>query len=235
MLLSKNMSNLNYKKMDKQKIAQKVFDVFTDDFQINIEEILYSYYNGDDKDEIVELVLDKVGKLYGSRVYKKPHKTIELVVEEDYNSGFAFDLYKEDVLNCAEDLDIIVKNKNTQYSHILKDHDKVVSMDYKYKKNIECIGYSQGEWDTYTIYYKEWNDQTQLLADLLKNIFTHKNDYSVYVNEIIDHEHSKLVDRFGFSITDQEFPDHDRIRKEIEQYSLDFSLKFNKIVYNLNN
>lgn len=61
--------------MDKKQIAKKVFNVFTDDFQNNIEEILYSYYNGNDqneKEEIVELVLDKVGELYGTKVYKKP-------------------------------------------------------------------------------------------------------------------------------------------------------------------
>ena len=83
------MSNLKNKKMDKEKIAEKVFDQFTDDFQINIETILHSYYKGDDKDQIVELVLNKVGKLYGSR----PHKTIELIVSNDYNSDFSWILY----------------------------------------------------------------------------------------------------------------------------------------------
>lgn len=238
MLLCVNMSNLNNKKIMKNNIAEKVFDAFTDGFQENIEDLIPIFYTTDNKketEEIVELVLDKVGELYGTRVYKKPHKTIQLVVENDYNSGFSFDLYKEDLLNCAEDLDIIVKHKNNDYNHVLKDHDNVVTMDYKYKKTIECRGYSQSEWDTYTIYYKEWNDQTQLLADLLKNIFTHKNDYIVYVNEIIDHEHTKIVDKFCFSIIDTEFPDHDRIREEIEEYSLDNDIKFNNIVYNLNN
>ena len=78
-------------------------------------------------------------------------KTIKLEVNHDYDFGLSNDIYKEHLLNCAEDLDIIVKNKNSRMINVLKDWDQVVSMDYKYKKTIECTGYSQSEWDTYTI------------------------------------------------------------------------------------
>ena len=180
--------------------------------------------------QINDLVIDIVEK-----INLKPHKTIQLVVSDDYNSGLSYAIYKEDLEICAEDLDIIVKNQNYKNNNVLKDYDRSVSMDYKYKKTIECTGYSQGDWDTYTIYYKVWNDQTQLLAELLSQLYTHKHDYLVEVNEILDHDHSKKIEFFGITINDVEFPDNERIREEIVEYCLDHDIKFNNIVYNVNN
>ena len=74
MLLCVNMSNLNNKKIMKNNIAEQVFDAFTDAFQENIEDLIPIFYSTDnkkEKEEIVELVLDKIGKLYGNRVYNK--------------------------------------------------------------------------------------------------------------------------------------------------------------------
>ena len=74
MLLCVNMSNLNNKKIMKNNIAEQVFDAFTDAFQENIEDLIPIFYftdNKKEKEEIVELVLDKIGKLYGNRVYNK--------------------------------------------------------------------------------------------------------------------------------------------------------------------
>lgn len=161
-------------------------------------------------------------------------KTIKLEVNHDYDSGFAYELYKEDLLNCAEDLDIIVKNENWRIANVLKDWDQVVSMDYKYKKAIICKGYSQGDWDTYTIYYKEWNEQTQLLADLLERLFTHKNDYYVNVIEYLITGHRKIIHGFGFSITDIEFPEHKDINEQIDECLYNEGIKYDEIVYNLN-
>ena len=162
-------------------------------------------------------------------------KTIKIEVNHNYDCGFAFEIYKEDLLSCARDLDIIVKNKNSRnFANILKDWDQVVSMDYKYKKTIGCTGYSQSDWDTYTIYYKEWNEQTQLLADLLERLFTHKNDYSVNVMEYLSTGHSKMIHCFVLSITDIEFPEHEDIKEEIDECLYDEGIKYDEIVYNLN-
>ena len=153
-------------------------------------------------------------------------KTI-IKVNPDYNSSLAWELYKEFLQTISEDQDIHVTNKNSNYLNVLPtDGDED---DYINTITIECTGYVQSEWDTYTIYYNELTDDIKLLAEELKKIFTHKHEYYLQQIEELESGHSKVIDTYGLVISNVEFPDKEDIEKEIKEQ---YNLKYDELIIN---
>ena len=160
-------------------------------------------------------------------------KTI-IKVKPDYDSSLAWELYKEFLQTISEDQDIHVTNKNSDFLNVLpieitgKGY-RADKPDYKNQLTIECRGYSQGDWDTYTIYYNELTDDIKLLAEELKKIFTHKNEYYLQEIEELESGHSKVIDTYGLVISNVEFPDKEDIEKEIKEQ---YNLKYDELIIN---
>ena len=153
-------------------------------------------------------------------------KTI-IKVNPDYNSSLAWELYKEFLQTISEDQDIHVTNKNSNYLNVLPtDGDED---DYINTITIECTGYVQSEWDTYTIWYNKLTDDIKLLAEELKKVFIHKSEYYLQEIEELDSGHSKVIDTYGLIISDVEFPDEEDIEKEIKEQ---YNLKYDELIIN---
>ena len=147
-------------------------------------------------------------------------KTI-LKVKPNYDSSLAWDMYKESLRTISEDQDIHVVNQNRNFLNVLPTDGNVE--DYENQIEIVCRGYVQGEWDTYTIYYHELTDSIKLIAEELKKLFTHQNDYCIQEIEKLDSGHSKVIDTHGLIISDVEFPEKEDIKNAIQdQLNLDY-------------
>jgi len=153
-------------------------------------------------------------------------KTI-IKVKPDYDSSLAWELYKEFLQTISEDQNIHVTNKNSDFLNVLPTDG--YKEDYKNQITIECNGYVQSEWDTYTIWYNKLTDDIKLLAEELKKVFTHKNEYYLQEIEELESGHSKVIDTYGLVISNVEFPDKEDIEKEIKEQ---YDLKYDELIIN---
>ena len=154
-------------------------------------------------------------------------KTIELRVSNDYDSGFAYEMYREQLMELSKDLDISVYNTNRGMSNILPNK-KIDTDGYVQSIIVKCQGYSQSEWDEYIIHYNVMTADLSMLIEDLEKLFTHKNDYIVREVEILDSGHELGLDTHVININHIEFPTKCDITREINNQCIEFDkLKFN--------
>jgi hypothetical protein len=164
-------------------------------------------------------------------------KTIKLVVENDYDSGFSWELYEDNLHDLLNGLDVRVENSNTRNSNILeKVNSYRKGVEYKNFIDVNCVGYSQGDWDEYKIYFDYSNEEfieefsrVEDCAKELEKLYTHKNDYVVKQIEELDSGHTKTLESFYFSILDVEFPNNSDIKYHIDEESIEYDeIEFNQ-------
>ena len=164
-------------------------------------------------------------------------KKILLKIEADYFSGSAHDLYMEEINELINEINIFCVVKNNRYNNIVEDLKKYSSEIEDFTKNVlvNAKGYSQGDWQTYIIYYNDYSDSLDRLIKILKKTFTHKNDYFVNKYEVVtvDGEEytSAVVDSTSFSIIDIEFPETEDI---IAEYNFMYGADYDKIEVEIN-
>lgn len=158
---------------------------------------------------------------------------IKISIENDYNSENSFDYWNNEIENVLTELDLYCEVKNSRFINPLENNNKTKDKkDYKNKFFIDAFGYSQSDWQTYSIYYNRKDTNLNYfneLINLLKKSFTHKNDYIITKTEVVTINNktfeSDAIDYTTFSITDIEFPDANEIEKcYIEWYGKDFDI-----------
>ena len=164
-------------------------------------------------------------------------KTI-IKITNDYNLDLSYQSKVDDINMIVNEINVLCKTKNNSYINLIEQEKIYASEqeDYKNKIVIEAKGYSQGEWQTYTLYYNEKEIKTPqhkiYLSDLIQHLersFTHNNDYSVekYEQTEIDGQmfNSESHDYTSFSIVHTEFPDDNDIIEEYKSiYGVDYDI-----------
>jgi len=162
-------------------------------------------------------------------------KTI-LEVYNDYDFNLSHADYKENINNLASELDIIIFNENNRLDNIISDLQKTKYCtnhkdSYKNSITINCVGYSQSDWDTYTIYYNDMTNDLKYFCKLLKRLFTHKNDYLIKEIELLDSGYSKVINTHSIMINYIEFPTNKDITETIKHYGIGH---YDEIIFNNN-
>tara|TARA_R110002074_G_scaffold1973_2_gene11869 strand:+ start:684 stop:1184 length:501 start_codon:yes stop_codon:yes gene_type:complete len=163
---------------------------------------------------------------------------IKLEVKNDYDSNYSWELYKDNLEDLLDGLDVRVENSNTRNTNILeKVNSYRKGVEYKNYIDVSCKGYSQGDWDDYKIYFDYSNDEfieefsrVEDVAKELEKLYTHKNDYWVQQIEVLDSGHEKTLECLSFSILDIEFPENSDIKYRIDEEMI----KYDEIEFNQN-
>ena len=168
-------------------------------------------------------------------------KTI-IKITNDYNSDLAYQLKVDDVNCIVNEISVLCETKNNNYINLIEQEKRYSSEkeDYKNKIIIEAKGYSQSEWQTYTLYYNEKELKTpqhrMYFSDLIQNLersFTHHNDYSVekFEQTKIDGKifNAEAHDYTSFCITHTEFPKNNDI---IEEYKAIYGTDYDTYIIN---
>ena len=154
-------------------------------------------------------------------------KTI-IKISKDYYSDLAYQSKVDDVNMIVNEIDVLCEIKNDKFINLIEQEQRYSSEkeDYKNKIVIEAKGYSQSDWQTYTLYYNEKDLKTPMhkmyFSDLIQHLersFTHNNDYLVekYEQTEIDGKifNAEAHDHTSFCIIHTEFPENNDI---IEEY-----------------
>tara|TARA_B110000211_G_C13857490_1_gene454980 strand:+ start:214 stop:729 length:516 start_codon:yes stop_codon:yes gene_type:complete len=163
-------------------------------------------------------------------------KTI-IEISTDHNSDFCYQRKIEDINYLVNELNVFCESRNSGYTNIIEEEKTYNSekQDYKNKIIISAKGYSQSDWQDYTLYYNENELSTpqkrmyfSRLVKHLEETFTHQNDYIVtkYEQTEIGGKifNSEPFDYTNFCIDCIEFPNNEDIIKEyIDIYGEDFS------------
>ena len=157
-------------------------------------------------------------------------------ITNDYNSGIAEDSYRENINYIVNEIDVFCVLKNNDYQNIVNEERRYVTHKEGYKNSIqiEAKGYSQGDWQTYILYYNEKELKTpehrMYFSDLVKQLertFTHKNNYNVEKFEQTEINGKEFNadphDYTSFCVNHIEFPENDDIIKEYNEiYGKDY-------------
>jgi len=153
-------------------------------------------------------------------------------ITNDYNSTGAYQEWKDEIEYFVNDvfrLEVCVSNKN--YINTCEELKKYSFNRETTKKTTTVIarGYSQSEWQEYTIHHNEDDNCAEFKSfiEALKRTFTHKNDYCVekFERAEIDGKtfDAEPHDHTSFSITHIEFPDKEDVKREyVDIYGEDF-------------
>ena len=152
-------------------------------------------------------------------------KTILRITKDDF-SELSYDLFIEDINYLVNELNLFCEIRNNKFNNIVEDNKRYLSSqsEYKDKLIVEARGYSQSDWQEYTLYYNESELKTsqqknyfESLVTQLERSFTHFNDYSceLFEREEID---GKVFDAdphdwTTFCIDDIEFPDEEDVKQ----------------------
>jgi len=152
-------------------------------------------------------------------------------ISNDYQSSGAQDEWCEDINYFANEIQVHCSTSNDDFRNEVKAQQTYTpSMaDLPKVKHISATGYTQSEWQDYTLRYACEDDNKNLvnLIELLERTFTHKNDYYVEKFERVEIDGKKFDsdphDYTGLSITHIEFPEEeDVLAAYIDQYGKDF-------------
>lgn len=158
-------------------------------------------------------------------------------ISNDYHSQLSYDIWREDIamiVNEYADVRCDVANDRL-INPIEESQNYVPSVDQDCQIKVTAKGYSQGDWQEYTIHYfakdKKYVEQ---LAELLERSFTHQNDYQVERFERTEINGKTFDaaphDYTTISVNWEEFPEEEEIKKAYdEQYGEDYD----EIIFNL--
>jgi len=156
-------------------------------------------------------------------------KKTKLVVWNDYDSDCSWELYKDNLHDLLDGLDVRVENKNDRNVNVLeKVNSHIKASEYKHYLNVYCQGYSQGDWDEYKIYFDydegfvEERSRIEDVIEELRKLYTHKNDYRVEQIEVLDSGHKKTLNNFFFPILNVEFPNNSDIKYLIDEEMIEY-------------
>ena len=152
-------------------------------------------------------------------------KTI-LRITNDIYSTLSYDMFIEDITYLVNELNLFCKIANNSMVNNVEDKKLYLSSESEYtdKLIVEAKGYSQGDWQEFTLYYNEADLKDkqkkayfESLVTQLERSFTHFNDYSceLFEREEID---GKVFDAdphdwTTFCIDDIEFPDEEDVKQ----------------------
>lgn len=157
----------------------------------------------------------------------------KVTIENDYNSNLSYDMRNDDISYLLTELDLFCDIRNNNYINIVSELQYTTKYkdDYKNKIVVEAKGYSQSEWQYYTLYYNKDTINKKLLKQLINTLektFTHQNDYIATKTEVVIIDDKKFesepIDYTGLYVSHIEFPTNDDIIKEyINQYGKDYN------------
>ena len=140
-------------------------------------------------------------------------------ITRDYDSHLSEDQWRDDLQNCLQELDVNVWTKYKQWfwmEELLKNQ-KTLPDQFSKNVTVRSLGYCQGEYTLFQIYYNGDDKKLKYLKILLERLYTHKNDYLVENVEELITGHTKVVDRCVVNVSDVEFPELQDIVKVIEE------------------
>ena len=169
-------------------------------------------------------------------------KYIEVTIKKDPFGDLAQMNKKENINMILNEINVLCFIKNKDYLNIIEDQKgyETYKKDYSNSVNISAKGYTQSEWQEYTLFYdidKDNKIEVIYLNDLIKHLertFTHDNNYLASKREVIIIEGKEFKedphDYTTFCITWDEFPD----KKEVQRSYNDFYGKdYDKLFINL--
>jgi hypothetical protein len=207
-----------------------------DEVKLQIQEDMMLYldgldeYLGNKRNDVLNECLNIVVRNFKELKVKK----IRVVIERDYSSNTSWDLYVDNLKYLLEGLDVKIENTNPRNTNILKDQNNYKKRsEYKGYLKANPKGYSQGEWDEYTIYFDYTKDDEEFariedIIEELERLYTHKNDYQVKIVEYNNEGYSKVVGVEHISITQIEFPEEEDLIKELDEMGCEYDeIQFN--------
>jgi hypothetical protein len=138
-------------------------------------------------------------------------------ITRDYDSQLSVERWRDDLRNELEQLDVNVWTKDKHWffmEQLLKNQDTLPDQ-FSNSITAEAIGYVQGEYAKFQIYYNGEVEKVENLKKILEKTYTHKNDYLIETIEMLSSGHSRVVNRCVISVDDVEFPGLEDIKKEI--------------------
>lgn len=164
----------------------------------------------------------------------KINTTTKVVIKKDYNTNLCYDIWNEDISYLLTKLDLCCEIKNNSFVNIIEELQTTKNYSNNYKDNliVNAVGYSQSDWQKYTIYYNKDDVNKSYLKQLIKLLeksFTHLNDYIAYVDELVTIDNktysSESTEYLGFCVNQIEFPQSENIIKEFkEQYGIEYDI-----------
>lgn len=155
----------------------------------------------------------------------------EIEINIDNFGSLSYDYFIESTNELVNEIDLFCEVKNNKFSNIVEDEKRYDSNkeDYKNTFIVSAKGYSQSEWQEYTIYTNEDKDSNSMLIlmEHLQRTFTHFNDYSVNKYDIktiegIEYK-GESYDYTTFCIDYIEFPSNEDIKREYKEiYGKDY-------------
>ena len=162
------------------------------------------------------------------------NEKIGIKISQDCYGETSYNNYIEDINYLVNELDVFCDIANDNFENIVENEKMYESKpsDYLSKTEIEARGYSQSEWQVYTIYHSEPIDD---LIKQLQRSFTHFNDYIVEKYEYIEKDgeifEKEPHDYTSFAIDYVEFPNENDI---MEEYLSLYGEDYDKIHIQLN-
>lgn len=153
----------------------------------------------------------------------------------DYNSDICYDMFCDEVKMILEESKgkLFCEVSNNKFENIVQKYNPNKNKDgLNNKTKVTANGYSQEEWQEYTIYYSDdfsLKDLEQLCNELKKS-FTHFNDFTCHDYEEIEVDgnkfRSEILDVGSLQIRHIEFPDRSEV---IECYNYIYGREYDEI------
>jgi len=170
--------------------------------------------------------------------------TTLIVIENDYNGDTAEQERTEDINLIVNEINVFCEISNRDFINIVEQEKRYAGEkeDYKNSIQVNAKGYSQSDWQDYTLYYNEKElktpQQRMYFSDLVKHLersFTHNNNYQANQFEVVEIDGKKFKgeseEDYYFSITHDEFPDKEEVKKSFTEI---YGEDFDKIEININ-
>jgi hypothetical protein len=161
-------------------------------------------------------------------------------ISNDYLSNDAYNNHVEEIDTLVnEHINCHCEVANKTFHNLVEEQKRYATTkdEFKNKTIVDAIGYSQGDWQQYTIYHNLEEDSKELcwLIDELKKSFTHMNDYVVekFEREEINGKNfdAEPHDYTSFSIRDIEFPEKNDI---LERYNYIYGIDYDEVILDIN-
>jgi len=164
-------------------------------------------------------------------------KTI-IEIKNNYDGDGAYHEFIDEVSFFVNEIELHCEVSNDRFTNIVEQQKNYFTdkSKFKHKTVVEAKGYSQGDWEEYTIFHNEPKDSTMLqgLVDELEKTFTHMNDYvaEVYEQTEVDGKifNAEPHEHIYFSIRHTEFPEKDDVLSEFDSL---FGLEYDEITINI--
>jgi len=161
-------------------------------------------------------------------------------ITNDYQSTGAYDDFIEQVGQLVNEyVDVHCEVRNTDFTNVVETQqlNQVDRESFKNTTTFSARGYSQSDWQEYTLRYNCEDDNIYLLQliEELKKSFTHMNDYSVEKFERVEIEgtvyDAEAHDFTGIHIRDIEFPETEEILNTYTDY---YGKDYDEVIIDVN-